>query len=67
MIPGYNDREDHFKAIAALLDRYSNIKGVDLEPYHNLGEAKWEGLGLVRKNKFSIPEPDVIERWKSKI
>ncbi len=67
MIPGYNDREDHFKAIAALLDRYGNIKGVDLEPYHNLGEAKWEGLGLVRKNKFSIPGPDVVERWKSKI
>ena len=46
IIPGKNDREDHFRAIAALADSLDNIIEVNIEPYHPLGISKCENFGL---------------------
>ncbi len=48
VIPGYNDRPDNFEAVAALVAELPNLEGVELMPYHPLGEDKrlrlgWEG------------------------
>lgn len=67
IVPGYNDRKDHFQAIAALAERYGNIKEVNLEPYHNLGDAKCEGLGISKKTKIAVPDPETVEMWKKQI
>lgn len=53
MIPGVNDSEDHFQAIAALCKQYPNLQGVELMAYHNLGVAKSEHIGE------EAPLPDV--------
>lgn len=45
IIPGYNDREDHFDGICAVANRHRNILRVEIEPYHAFGEAKYAALG----------------------
>lgn len=45
IIPGCNDTDAHFDAIAALAARLPGIEGVHLEPYHPLGISKNEQLG----------------------
>jgi pyruvate formate lyase activating enzyme len=46
IVPGYNDREDHFAGIAALARSLPNLAGVQLLPYHPLGKSKLERFGL---------------------
>lgn len=45
VIPGYNDRKEHFDAICDVVNSMPNIKGVDIEPYHSFGEGKYGALG----------------------
>ncbi len=45
IIPGVNDRDDHFEALACLAETVSCVEAVELEPYHPLGLAKAERLG----------------------
>ena len=45
VIPGVNDREAHFAAIAALANTATHVTGIELEPYHPLGLSKREQLG----------------------
>lgn len=45
VIPGINDREDHFKRISELSHTYSGIRGVELLPYHKWGEHKYKETG----------------------
>jgi len=40
IIPGLNDRDAHFKAVAALAAALPHLRGVDILPYHRLGESK---------------------------
>jgi pyruvate formate lyase activating enzyme len=46
IVPGFNDREDHFLGIAALTQSLPNLEGVRLLPYHPLGESKLQRFGL---------------------
>ncbi len=46
LIPGINDSQDHLEGIAQLSCRYPELDGVDLMPYHNIGNAKYERYGL---------------------
>ncbi|MDR3147537.1 MAG: glycyl-radical enzyme activating protein, partial [Treponema sp.] len=45
VIPGCNDREDHFRGIGAIAGRLGNIRGIEIEPYHPLGISKAEAIG----------------------
>ena len=45
IIPGVNDREDHFRAIAELAGSLRGALEIDLEPYHPLGIGKAERIG----------------------
>ncbi len=45
IIPGINDNNVHYDAIAALLEKYEHITRVDLEPYHRLGSSKYDSIG----------------------
>ena len=56
IVPGCNDTDAHFSAIAALADRYSHITRVDLEPYHALGTGKDAKLG--KESRFVTTMPD---------
>ena len=46
IVPGFNNRLDHFEGIAALAQSLPNLKGVQLLPYHPLGESKLKRFGL---------------------
>ena len=44
VIPGINDTDGHFRAIARLA-KECRIPHAELMPYHNWGEPKWEQVG----------------------
>lgn len=46
LIPGVNDSPVHLAGIAALDRRYPNLLGIDLLPYHNIGNSKYARYGL---------------------
>lgn len=55
IIPGYNDRTEHFDGICRLANELTSILHVELEPYHSLGENKYLALN---KNMHTIQTPD---------
>jgi len=40
IIPGYNDRDDHFMAIATAANTHNNIQEINIMPYHPMGASK---------------------------
>jgi glycyl-radical enzyme activating protein len=48
IVPGLNDRADHFAAVARLVRELPNLRGVEIMPYHPLGRSKFERLGMPR-------------------
>ena len=72
-IPGLNDRPDHIAAVAELAaglkgprrQAQGGLAGVDLLPYHRLGEGKRGRLGLPEKSPAAtVPESETISGWK---
>ncbi len=59
IIPGANDSEEHFSAIAALASGTPGLIEVDLEPYHALGTGKAPKIG---KTQEFITTPPSKER-----
>ncbi len=45
IIPGVNDRQEHFESIARLSDKFACIKSVEFMPYHPLGLQKSVQIG----------------------
>ena len=46
ILPGITDKEEDLLRLKAFLDTLSNVKKLELLPYHELGKSKWEKLGL---------------------
>lgn len=68
IIPGYNDREEHLKAIGALAEKLSNVQRVDVEPYHPLGKSKSRDLGKEYPlEELSFPEEEAVKEWIQRI
>lgn len=65
LIPGFNAREDHFKAIGALAEKLDAVVQVDLEPYHPLGVSKSERIGKEADSRLpsSFPAQEETARW----
>ncbi|MFA6109745.1 MAG: glycyl-radical enzyme activating protein [Candidatus Latescibacterota bacterium] len=67
LIPGLNDRPDHFAAVAALVASLPPFdrNGVELMPYHRLGLAKRERLGLDGDSPLEIEPPSsaTVDGW----
>jgi pyruvate formate lyase activating enzyme len=46
LIPGFNAAENEIRAIAEFISKLDgSVRGVDLLPYHNLGQGKYRALG----------------------
>ena len=45
IIPGFNDRAEHFKGISEIADKFSGIEHIEIEPFHPHGESKYSALG----------------------
>lgn len=64
VIPGCNDREEHFRGIGALAGRLRNLEGIEIEPYHPLGISKALSIGKPpRHGDMTIPPKDTANAW----
>ncbi len=63
IIPGLNDNDEHFRVIAGLAASITNLDGVDLMPYHEIGNYKNEEIG---RKRFDAPVPDkqTVKEWE---
>ncbi len=68
VIPGINDTNQHFRAIASLSNTYTAIQQVEIMPYHDWGSHKYEQLGM---KPYSIDaetvEENEAEQWRKKL
>ena len=58
IIPGANDTDDHFAAIASIAEENDGIIGVDLEPYHPLGVGKAPKIGKTQEFVTEAPSDE---------
>jgi len=63
LIPGYNDRDDHFAAVADLVHSLPGLAGVELMPYHRLGTSKLPRFGLEQGDEVTPPAAAAVDRW----
>jgi len=64
IIPGVNNRAEHFDGIAALASGLNGVKEIHLEPYHPMGIEK--NLRIGRKAAYEntvFMDPDEIAGW----
>lgn len=47
VVPGITDGEDHLKRLGRILAELSNVKALDVLPYHTMGIDKYHQLGLI--------------------
>ena len=46
LVPGVTDQEDDLTEMRRFTDSLKTVEKVEILPYHNLGESKWEKLGI---------------------
>jgi pyruvate formate lyase activating enzyme len=64
IIPGLNDRPDHFAAIGQIASQLNNAAAVHILPYHALGTNKNERLGKANLiGDVQMPQGDQIQDW----
>ena len=66
IVPGLNDREQHFYNVKSIAENMQFCKGVEVMPYHILGVYKYK---LLQKeylcHGISEPDNETVNRWKS--
>jgi len=65
IIPGLNDRPEHFAGIAALVRELDGLDGVEIVPYHRLGIGKMERFGHdpAGRAEFEAPSDEQSASW----
>lgn len=64
VIPGINDRPDHFRALGRLADVLHGVEAVEVLPYHALGTSKSQRLGRTpRLPDLSAPSDATVQAW----
>ena len=68
VIPNLNDREDHFMAVKKIAKQMEFCKGIDIMPYHSLGEYKYN---LLQREYLcsgtTEPDTETINKWETAI
>lgn len=68
VIPGLNDRQDHFEGIAATANKLKHVLEIDIHPYHPLGSSKNERIGKAPTLETkAFPENAEVDRWVAAI
>jgi len=64
IIPGLNDRVEHFQAVADIINKMENIQELDILPYHPLGTSKNQRLGKsIPLTYISMPPDGQVQEW----
>ena len=64
VVPGITDIDEYLFKLGYFIGQFSNLKALDVLPYHTMGETKYEKLGIPYKLK-GVPPMDkdkVIEK-----
>ena len=65
IIPGINDRDEHFLKVREIAGELAFCRGVEIMPYHKLGEYKYQQLGREYLcSNIAEPMKDEVEKWK---
>ena len=65
LVPGLSDNAEHLHKLGVHFQSYRQIKKLEIQPYHRLGEYKWKELG--RKYPLEgIPENTAEQLEKAK-
>lgn len=68
IIPSINDRKDHFEKLNNLINYNSYFKGIQIMPYHILGNYKYEKLNREYLLKdIKEPSKEEVSLWNSYI
>lgn len=68
IIPGLNEREEHFQGIARVANRMEHVVEIHVLPYHALGTSKNKRLGKASTlNATDMPEDSKVDEWISAI
>ena len=63
LVPGLTDDFDEIEGLAAFASLLGNVERVDVLPFHQMGEFKWEAAGAdYRLEGVGAPPPDLVER-----
>ena len=46
VVPGITDSPEHLIRLGRLIGSFRNLKGLEVLPYHTMGEVKYKNLGL---------------------
>lgn len=57
VVPGITDDEKYLYDLGYFIGQFSNLKALDVLPYHTMGEKKYESLGMAYKLK-GVPAMD---------
>lgn len=57
LVTGYTDKDEYLYALREFINTLKTVKKVEVLPYHNMGETKYEKMGLVYPLK-GIEPPD---------
>ncbi len=64
IIPGLNDRQEHFEAVAAFAQQLQNVQEINILPYHPLGNSKNQRLGKTPPLTNILTPPDSqAQQW----
>ena len=63
LIPGVNDSPAHLTGIGELANSLRNVREIQLEPYHSLGEGKRARLGRPEVTGLYPPSPATLSEW----
>lgn len=62
LVPGWTDDIENLKKTRAFIETLSNVKKIEILPYHNMGAYKWEKLGMKYPLEgVEAPDKDSIE------
>jgi len=66
IVPGLNDRPDHFQNIALLAQGLPRLLAVQIMPYHRLGTSKQERLGMEPSlPETAAPDKETVAGWNA--
>jgi pyruvate-formate lyase-activating enzyme len=68
IVPGINDTHEHFSAIYDLDQKYPRLQGIELLPYHPLGNSKRRSTGLPNTLCHLGPvESETAQHWIARL
>ncbi|MET0694330.1 MAG: pyruvate formate-lyase-activating protein [Propionibacteriaceae bacterium] len=63
LVPGLTDAVENVAAVADIVARWPNVERVEVLPFHQMGENKWQKLGLdYRLGSVLPPDESLLQR-----